>query len=304
MWEEGIVGRNFIPIKELNDLLDVSMNEPIQNRMTLRYDVDDLWKPSFVPEYLNDLSDVDLSGGEALLNGTALVYQDGKFVPKMVSEVVTGLDFIPDVDICSNILSNNMGLVYDSSQLKWVVKGIQPTIEFLSDISGIDLTNIKDGNTIAYNDASGNWQPKEVGAVINVLDDLLDVDLGDLESQLPKWEVTKKIESSDMDVNDNFGSAVAMDISYAVVGSYRKTANVGGLPYTYVGSAYVYKRGDTSVDWNENQKLLPSLKGPNMRFGTKIAMDSNNIVVTAPYFSYIDQNNVTHTEGGAIFVYI
>ena len=122
MWEEGIVGRNFIPIKELNDLLDVSMNEPIQNRMTLRYDVDDLWKPSFVPEYLNDLSDVDLSGGEALLNGTALVYQDGKFVPKMVSEVVTGLDFIPDVDICSNILSNNMGLVYDSSQLKWVVK--------------------------------------------------------------------------------------------------------------------------------------------------------------------------------------
>ena len=62
MWEEDTVGRNFIPIKELNDLLDVSMNEPIQNRMTLRYDVDDLWKPSFVPEYLNDLSDVDLSG--------------------------------------------------------------------------------------------------------------------------------------------------------------------------------------------------------------------------------------------------
>jgi hypothetical protein len=303
MWEEGIVGRDFIPIKELNDLLDVSMNTTLEHRMTLRYDVDDLWKPGFIPEYLNDLSDVDLSGGEALLNGTALVYQNGKFVPKLVSEIVTGLDFIPDVDICANKLANNMGLVYDESQTKWVVKGIQPTINYLSDISGIILTDIKDGNTIAYNDASGNWQPKEVGAVINVLDDLLDVDLNDLESQLPKWEVKKKIESSDMDVNDNFGSAVTMDISFAVVASYRKTANVGGLPYTYVGTAYVYKRGETAVDWTENQKLAPSLVGPSMRFGSKIAMDSNNIVVTAPYFSYIDQNSVTHTEGGAIFVY-
>jgi len=303
MWEEGIVGRDFIPIKELDDLLDVSMNTTLQHRMTLRYDVDDLWKPGFIPEYLNDLSDVDLSGGEALLNGTALVYQDGKFVPKLVSELVTGLDFIPDVDICANKLVNNMGLVYDESQTKWVVKGIQPTINYLSDISGIILTDIKDGNTIAYNDASGNWQPKEVGAVINVLDDLLDVDLNDLESQLPKWEVKKKIESSDMDVNDNFGSAVVMDISFAVVASYRKTANVGGLPYTYVGTAYVYKRGETAVDWTENQKLAPSLVGPSMRFGSKITMDSNNIVVTAPYFSYIDQNSVTHTEGGAIFVY-
>ena len=302
-WEHGMVGRNFIPIDKMEDLVDVSFNVTPQHRMTLRYDEDDLWKPQMIPEKLNDLSDVDLSGGEAIINGVALVYLNGKYVPKLVSEPVTGLDFLPDVDICANQLTDKLGLVYDITQSKWVPKGIQTTIEFLSDISGIELDGIKNGYTIAYNDASGNWQPKEVGAVINVLGDVLDVDLGNLAEQLPVWDVVKKIESSDMDVNDNFGSAVAIDISYAVVSSYRKMAAVGGIPFTYVGSAYVFKRGDAATAWDERQKLLPSIMGPSMRFGLKVKMTSDFIAISAPYLSFIDQNGVTYTEAGSVFVY-
>ena len=40
-----------------------------------------------------------------------------------------------------------------------------------------------------------------------------------------------------------------------------------------------------------------------MRFGLTLKMTSNFIAISAPYLSFINQNGVTFTEAGSVFVY-
>lgn len=310
-WENGIIGRDFIELNKLEDLIDVSFNPIPQNRMTLRYDTDDLWKPATLPDSLNDLDDVDLNGGDTVVNGSSIVYQNGKYVPKLVSEPITSLNDLPDIDICNNELIDDTGLIYDTTKQKWVNKPIQPLIERLDDISGItlpdDMTG-KDDYTLVYKTGTGKWELRELGIAINELDDILDVNLTSLKNELPEWSIAKKIEASDLDISDNYGASVDMIDNFAVVGSIMEDVIISNIIRFNAGSAYVYRNGSAITTWTEIQKLIPepATIGDDMSFGKIVKITEQFIVVSAPYYSFSYNNNgntVPINEGGAVYIY-
>jgi hypothetical protein len=299
MWTTGIIGRDYIPIDKLNDLTDVTTTG-IQNKETLIYDSNDqTYKPGSIPENLNDLQDVTISSTPSVYDG--LVYDGTTWKPTPVSAPVTGLDFLPDVDISSNLLADNKSILYDAASQKWKVGSVQLPISSINDLPDVDTTGVISKYALGWNASESKWKPQEVGDVIRGLGDLRDVDLGNLGTEIPQWGQVKKIEAADGGENDNFGTACAMDISFSVVSAYRTSATIGGQPATYVGSAYIFKRGGDSSTWSDHEKLAPDSPGFGMKFGSSISIRNNYIAIGAPSHSYTDGS--TYTEAGSIFLF-
>ncbi len=80
---------------------------------------------------------------------------------------------------------------------------------------------------------------------------------------------------------DNFGSSVALEASTLVVGA--PNAKVDGRNQ---GAAYVFTRSGST--WREQQKLAATGGMSNDHFGDSVALDSDNLLVGAPYLDYND----------------
>jgi hypothetical protein len=87
--------------------------------------------------------------------------------------------------------------------------------------------------------------------------------------------------------NSHFGSAVAIDGDYAIVGA----------PGVGLGSAYVFHR--VSTTWNlDGPKLVPMMFLPDLAgFGDSVAIDGTHLVVGAP------REDLGIQDGGAVHVY-
>ena len=91
------------------------------------------------------------------------------------------------------------------------------------------------------------------------------------------WTQQQKLTASDFTFGDYFG--VTTDIS-------GDTVVVGALSDDHTnkvnaGSAYVYVRNGTT--WTQQQKLIASDPATTVQFGMRVAIDSNTIVIGAPY---------------------
>ena len=102
-----------------------------------------------------------------------------------------------------------------------------------------------------------------------------------------EWTSPIKLLPSDGAAGDRFGISVAIDGKYAIVGAQYDDDNGANS-----GSAYVYKFDGTN--WVEKAKLTASDGSPDDRFGNKVAIAENFVVVG----SY-RQNNQT----GAAYVF-
>lgn len=98
---------------------------------------------------------------------------------------------------------------------------------------------------------------------------------------------------------DNFGVAVTVSGSVAVVGAYGDVVVVPGAPNGIAqGSAYVYSR-QTDDSWLQTQKLVPTPIGEDGdNFGVALALDGSQLVIAAPR-----RSAATQPEAGAVFVY-
>ena len=300
VWEGGMVGRSYIPIDKINDLTDINTTG-IQDKQTLVYDSSDqTYKPGSIPENLNDLQDVTISSTPSNYDG--LVYDGTTWKPAPVSEPVTGLDFLPDVDISSNLLADNKSLLYDATASKWKVASVQLPITSINDIPDVDTTGVISNYALGWKASENKWKPQEVGDVIRKLGDLRDVDLGNMGTEIPQWAQVRKIEAADGAQNDNFGTACAMDISFSIVGAYRTSDTIGGQPATFVGSAYIFKRGGDASTWTDHQKLVADSPGFGMKFGSSISIANDTLAIGAPTHSYTSGGS-TYTESGSIFLF-
>lgn len=88
------------------------------------------------------------------------------------------------------------------------------------------------------------------------------------------WNETQIIVASTRFIGDTFGSDVALDGDYMVVGSRLKDD-----PATDSGSAYVFQKIGGS--WQEMQKLSPSNLDFDYRFGKTVYIEGNRLVVGA-----------------------
>eukprot|EP00729_Bicosta_minor_P004642 gene4642-7883_t len=91
------------------------------------------------------------------------------------------------------------------------------------------------------------------------------------------WTEVAKLVASDAKQSANFGYAVAISGSTAVVGAH----NAGGDGGSRSGSAYVFQTSDGGATWTEVAKLVASDAAENDFFGRSVAISGSTVVVGA-----------------------
>ena len=91
------------------------------------------------------------------------------------------------------------------------------------------------------------------------------------------WALAADLAASDPHQGDEFGYAVGVVGTQAVVG-----APAGDGPVIDSGTAYLFE--DQSGVWVERQRLAPPELMANARFGASVAMDGGTLLIGAPHF--------------------
>ena len=98
------------------------------------------------------------------------------------------------------------------------------------------------------------------------------------------WVQDAQLSPSDGVFGDWFGFTLALDGDRALVSSHRA--------FTvdwWAGAAYVFERGATG--WTESEKLVASDTSANDFFGMAVALDSESLVVGAPFHDDLGQDS-------------
>jgi hypothetical protein len=106
--------------------------------------------------------------------------------------------------------------------------------------------------------------------------------------QSPFWLPEIELEASDGGAFDDFGEAVALADTLAVVGAPRDIAGSG--------SVYVFAR--SGAIWTEQAKLRASDSAPNSRFGISVAISGETLVVGA------DRDDAAGGNAGSAYVFV
>nr|CRH07569.1 Protein of unknown function. Containing four cadherin domains and two bacterial pre-peptidase C-terminal domains [Candidatus Magnetococcus massalia] len=106
------------------------------------------------------------------------------------------------------------------------------------------------------------------------------------------WTEAAKIQASDAQTSDYFGSSVAIDGNYAIVGAYQE--DTGG---SSAGAAYIFQTSDGGATWTEAAKVQASDAQPYEFFGYSVAIDGNYAIVGAY------RENTGGSSAGAAYVF-
>jgi hypothetical protein len=105
------------------------------------------------------------------------------------------------------------------------------------------------------------------------------------------WDAGTKIRASDEAGGDFFGTSVAIDGDYAIVGADQNDDGGGSS-----GSAYIFRRTGTNT-WDAGTKILaPDAAGGDF-FGRSVAIDGNTAIVGA------DRNDDAGTSSGSAYIF-
>lgn len=119
------------------------------------------------------------------------------------------------------------------------------------------------------------------------------------------WGQIKKIVASDRTTSDAFGSAVAIDGNYAIVGAKQQDKNAtGGSNMSSAGAAYVFKRtqGGTNA-WGQVKKLVASDRNSSDLFGYSVGISGDYALVGA-YEDNEDANNSNSlSDAGSAYLF-
>jgi hypothetical protein len=88
---------------------------------------------------------------------------------------------------------------------------------------------------------------------------------------LENWTEIQKILASDGEAEDDFGSSIAINGEYVLIGAYNDDS--------YRGSAYVFKR--SGISWVQEAKLLASDGTVGDAFGISVSLSDNYAVIGA-----------------------
>ncbi len=129
------------------------------------------------------------------------------------------------------------------------------------------------------------------------------------------WFQQAYLKASNTDVNDFFGSSVAISGDTLVVGARFEDSNATGVNGDQgnnlsfnSGAAYVFVRSGSS--WSQQAYLKASNTDAGDRFGESVAVSADTVVVGAPNESSSatgingDQSNDLATDSGATYVFV
>ena len=110
------------------------------------------------------------------------------------------------------------------------------------------------------------------------------------------WNQVQKIVAFDRAYGDSFGFSVSISGNYAIIGAPNED-------YSYLddaGSAYIFG-GNKDRIWNHLQKIVPSDRNSDARFGSSVSMSGNNLIVGARQESYDVSEKIIRTWAGAVY---
>lgn len=87
------------------------------------------------------------------------------------------------------------------------------------------------------------------------------------------WTQQQELEADDPHSDKRFGTCVAIDGDYAIVGNQYNT--ISGL--LQAGSAYIFKR--TGSTWTQQQKIISDDSGAYYRFGVSVDISGDTVVI-------------------------
>jgi FG-GAP repeat protein len=130
------------------------------------------------------------------------------------------------------------------------------------------------------------------------------------------WSQQAYLKASDTDVGDDFGVSVGISGDTVVVGSRHEDSSATGVngdqsdasPNFDSGAAYVFVRSGTN--WTQQAYLKASNTGAIDRFGSRVAVSGDTIVVGSPEEDSNatgvngDQSDNTASLGGAAYVFV
>lgn len=277
-WSEGNLGFDWCPIQDLGDLDDLDTGSAVPNDGVFWNGF--TWSSDILVYLMNHFSNADTSDlSYNIVYPSSLVYDDlsGNFKAKRLQFPVTTLNDVSNVNMTTIVPQNDQILLWDDGFQEWVSDNVSAPINHLNDISGINVDNIKFDEGIVLDPSGGNkFITKAIPRKIDSIQDLADVNIADLNIQIPQWSQILKMDASDEDINDNFGSAVAMNDEYMLIGSY----NAQGVSLSDVGKVYVWKKSYST--FSEYQILAPNLQVTSMNFGSAVAIEDNFLMVGAP----------------------
>ena len=117
------------------------------------------------------------------------------------------------------------------------------------------------------------------------------------------WIQKQKVVPSDRAADDYFGFAIAISGRRAIIGAPNEDENVSGGNFLgKAGSAYIFEL-DSNGFWGEVQKIVPSDRFEADQFGYSVAIDSNYIVVGAPYQDRDEIGLGYQPDAGAAYIF-
>jgi hypothetical protein len=117
------------------------------------------------------------------------------------------------------------------------------------------------------------------GAASSVNDSLAGAAYLYQRDSLGTWIESQKLTASDRTAFDEFGSSVAIEGDWAIVGAVEEDEDNTGSNYqSDAGSAYLFKKDSIGV-WNEIQKITASDRQAGDLFGNPVAISGLNIIV-------------------------
>ena len=112
------------------------------------------------------------------------------------------------------------------------------------------------------------------------------------------WTETSILRASDLQATDYFGSSVAIDGTYAIVGAYFEDGSSTDTAFN-CGAVYIFER-DGSGNWKQNSLLRASNLGDGDNFGGSVAISGTDVIVGAQYEDG-SSNNISNCGAAYIF---
>ena len=117
------------------------------------------------------------------------------------------------------------------------------------------------------------------------------------------WTQVQKIQNSDREAWDRFGSEVAIDSNVIAVTAYSEDEDENGNnPLTNPGSVYLFER-DLGGTWNEVQKIVPNDRSSGDHFGYSVDFEDTLMVLGCHSDDQDEFNADDKADAGSAYVF-
>lgn len=120
---------------------------------------------------------------------------------------------------------------------------------------------------------------------------------------IDNWAFVQKINNSDQDDYDRFGTSVAIHGNMAVIGAIGEDEDENDEnPLSKAGSVYIFQRGVDGI-WTEMQKLVHSDREADDEFGWSVDIYDSTVIVGAHHQGYDESGGDFEYHAGAMYIF-